>query len=66
MIFDSEKKFEDAVVEELSKNGWDEQIIEYPTEDFLIDNWANILFEMQFIILIISNNRNRSTINEFI
>lgn len=45
MIFDSEKKFEDAVVEELSKNGWDEQIIEYPTEDFLIDNWANILFE---------------------
>ena len=48
--FDKEKDFEDAIVTELhTKCGWDggeniPAIIENPTEDDLIQNWAKILF----------------------
>lgn len=47
MIFDSEKAFEDAVIERLKQYGWDDAggVLEYPTEQDLIDNWAKILFQ---------------------
>lgn len=47
MIFDSEADFENAVIENLKQYGWDDAggVIEYPTEDELIKNWADILFE---------------------
>ena len=42
--FESEAKFEEAVIKELQRNGWSEQVIKYPTEEDLMQNWANILF----------------------
>lgn len=44
MGFDKEKDFEDALVAELMRNGWSEQVLMSPTEEELIQNWANILF----------------------
>nr|WP_215904830.1 DEAD/DEAH box helicase family protein [Treponema brennaborense] len=45
MPFTQESDFEDALINTLTKKGWEEQIIEYPTEEDLIQNWASILFE---------------------
>lgn len=46
MTFDDEQKFENALIDALRKKGWgDHDVIEYPTEQELIQNWANILFE---------------------
>ncbi|MCY8972880.1 HsdR family type I site-specific deoxyribonuclease [Bacillus atrophaeus] len=45
MVFKNEKEFEGALVNLLvSQKGWD-GIIENPTEEDLLQNWANILFE---------------------
>ncbi|MBP5620390.1 MAG: type I restriction endonuclease subunit R, partial [Thermoguttaceae bacterium] len=56
MSFTSEKAFEDALIEALTtKYGWDSGVIEYPSEEELIGNWARILFE---------NNRGRDALNE--
>ena len=44
MGFDKEKDFEDALVAELMRNGWSEQVLMSPTDEELIQNWANILF----------------------
>jgi type I restriction enzyme, R subunit len=45
MVFKNEKEFEVALVNLLvSQKGWD-GIIENPTEEDLLQNWANILFE---------------------
>ena len=44
-MFAIEKEFEDSFVELLTKYGWSDQIIEYPNEEVLIQNWANILFD---------------------
>lgn len=46
MGFDDELKFEKAVVDLLrTQCGWETEVIKYPTEEDLIKNWANILFE---------------------
>lgn len=46
MAFDDELKFEKALVDLLrTECGWEKEIIKYPTEEDLIKNWANILFE---------------------
>ena len=45
MTFQTEKEFEEALISQLIKKGWEENIIKYPTEADLIKNWANILFE---------------------
>lgn len=47
MVFSSEADFEEAVIQVLKDNGWDDAggVIKYPTEQDLIQNWANILFE---------------------
>ena len=56
MKFDVEKTFEDALVVLLAPSkGWDEKILMYPTEEDLIANWAQILFE---------NNREIDCLNE--
>lgn len=44
MQFNKEAEFEKAVIERLRKHGWNDGIIFYPTEEELIQNWANILF----------------------
>lgn len=55
MGFDDELKFEQALIKELTHHGWSDKILEYPSEDKLIDNWANILF---------SNNRGIDRLND--
>ena len=54
--FNSEKAFEDAVIERLVAYGWEERILEYKSEQELIDNWAEILFE---------NNRDIDRLGDF-
>ncbi len=44
-MFDDELLFEKSFVELLINNGWEKEVIKFPTEDVLINNWANILFE---------------------
>lgn len=44
MLFKTEGEFEKAVIESLIKYGWEEEVIYYPTEEELIQNWAEILF----------------------
>lgn len=44
MTFDNEKMFEEAVIQLLKQRGWGE-VIESPTKEDLIENWAKILFE---------------------
>lgn len=45
MQFKTEGEFEKAVIESLIKYGWEEEVIYYPTEEELIQNWAEILFK---------------------
>ena len=53
--FNKESEFESALITALQSNGWEKQIIKNPTEDQLIQNWANILFE---------NNREIDRLND--
>lgn len=55
MTFDDEKVFEEAVIEQLTEFGWEKQVINYPTEEQLIRNWADILF---------ANNRQQDVLND--
>lgn len=45
MIFKKEAEFEDALIKVLFNKGWSSEVIMYPTEEDLIQNWANILFD---------------------
>ena len=47
MIFEYEKDFEEALIAGLKNNGWDDKdgVLENPTEEDLINNWARILYE---------------------
>ncbi|MFV8479427.1 type I restriction endonuclease subunit R [Mycoplasma sp. T193] len=45
MTFDSELKFEKALIEKLTQNGWETQVLKNKTEDDLIQNWADILYK---------------------
>ena len=57
MPFKNEKEFEDALVAKLTQldNQWSREILEYKSEEELIDNWAMILF---------SNNNTKDTLND--
>lgn len=56
MGFALEKDFEDALVELLtSSKGWSKDILNRPTEEDLINNWADILFQ---------NNRGKDQLND--
>lgn len=55
MSFCSETDFENAVIEVLQRNGWDEEVLEYPSEEQLLANWAQILFE---------NNRSQDRLGD--
>lgn len=54
MGFSNETDFEDAVIEALQRNGWGE-VLNYPSEQDLISNWAQILFE---------NNRSQDRLGD--
>ncbi|ELC8405608.1 DEAD/DEAH box helicase [Clostridium perfringens] len=55
MIFNREEYFEEALIGALQRKGWEKEILKYPTEDDLIRNWADILFE---------NNRSIDRLND--
>lgn len=55
--FDDELKFEAALIELLhTRYGWEKEVFVNPTEEQLIENWANILFE---------NNRGIDRLGEY-
>ncbi|WP_337545345.1 type I restriction endonuclease subunit R [Holdemanella biformis] len=56
MVFNKESAFEEALIKILCKYGWSDKILKYPTEEDLIQNWANILFE---------NNRDIDRLNDY-
>ncbi len=45
MPFANEREFEDAVIQALARHGWEDKTLENYSEDQLIANWADILFE---------------------
>lgn len=45
IVFTQESEFEDAVVVQLQRYGWEKKVLYHATEAELIDNWAQILFE---------------------
>lgn len=47
MVFDKESDFEEAVIAVLKQHGWNDAggVLKYPTEQDLIDNWAEILLQ---------------------
>ena len=55
IIYTEEKDFEDAVIKALIEYGWEQDVIRYPTEEDLIQNWANILF---------NNNKQNTRLND--
>jgi len=56
MIFDKESAFEAALINLLTeKYGWEAEILRYKTEEDLIENWKQILFE---------NNREVDRLND--
>lgn len=56
MTFTTEAAFESALIQALSKKGWEKEVLKRPTEEDLLQNWANILFE---------NNRAKDRLNDY-
>ncbi|WP_227394986.1 type I restriction endonuclease subunit R [Jeotgalibacillus aurantiacus] len=56
MVFNKESEFEESLIEVLSHKGWESKILKNPSEEDLINNWADILFE---------NNRGIDRLNDF-
>jgi len=56
MTFTKEAEFEEALVDILSKKGWEKETLQYPTEEDLLKNWAQILFD---------NNRGIDRLNDY-
>ena len=56
MIFNDELEFEEALVNSLKTKGWNNDVIKYPTEKDLIENWKKILF---------NNNRQRERLGDY-
>lgn len=54
LTYTHEARFEDDVVAMLGRHGWDE-VIDRPTEDQLIENWARILY---------NNNRDQDRLGD--
>lgn len=45
--FRSEAEFEAVLIDLLTRHGWSKELLRFPTEQQLIDNWANILLRQQ-------------------
>lgn len=50
MAFNSEEDFENALIEMLSKKGWEKEVLRHPSEQDLIKNWADILYDNNNIV----------------
>ena len=56
MVFNKESEFEQALIDLLVNSGWSGGVIKKPTEQQLIQNWADILYE---------NNRGIDRLNDY-
>lgn len=56
MIFNKEADFEEELIEILSEKGWEKAVLKNYTEQDLLRNWADILFE---------NNRDIDRLNDY-
>lgn len=56
MIFNKESYFEEALIKILSEKGWEKEVLKNYSEQDLLQNWANILFE---------NNRDIDRLNDY-
>ena len=56
MIFNKEADFEEALIKVLSEKGWEKNILKNYSEEDLLRNWADILFE---------NNRDIDRLNDY-
>ncbi len=56
MIFNKEADFEEALIKMLSEKGWEKNVLKNYSEEDLIQNWADILFE---------NNRDIDRLNDY-
>lgn len=56
MFFDKESDFEESLIEALSHKGWEPKVLKNPSEEDLLKNWADILFE---------NNRGIDRLNDY-
>lgn len=56
MIFNKEPDFEEALIKILSEKGWEKEVLKNYSEQDLLQNWANILFE---------NNRDIDRLNDY-
>lgn len=56
MVFNKEAEFEQAVIDLLINSGWSGGVIKNPSEQQLIQNWADILYE---------NNRGIDRLNDY-
>lgn len=56
MIFNKEADFEEALIKMLSEKGWEKNVLKNYSEEDLLRNWADILFE---------NNRDIDRLNDY-
>lgn len=56
MTFQKEADFEEALIKVLADKGWEKEVIKNPTEQDLIRNWAEILYD---------NNRGIDRLNNY-
>ena len=56
MVFNKESDFEAALIKILSEKGWEKEILKNYSEQDLLKNWADILFE---------NNRDIDRLNDY-
>ncbi len=54
--FDKEEDFENAFIALLKNCGWEKEVLLYPTEEDLLQNWADILFH---------NNREKDKLADY-
>jgi len=45
MTFTNEAEFERALISVLGDKGWEKEVLKNPTEEYLLQNWADILFQ---------------------
>lgn len=56
MSFTSENDFENELIALLGKKGWSGKVLEYPTEQDLLENWKRILY---------ANNRQKDRLGDY-
>ena len=51
MAFKDEAEFEEAVIKLLTNYSWEKNILKYPTEEELIDNWQRFCMKITTVFI---------------